>query len=317
MSKYCWSFAVFFEGSEKKVEIVFKRGTENLLSIEKSFWSELVQRAKASILSEISNDYIRAYLLSESSLFVFENKILMITCGKTTLIAAVVFLEAKFGRDSFELVFYQRKNEFKSYKQLSSFEDDVHYLSSIIEGKSMRFGKIHSHHNLIFHSTKIQKQGERDTTTELLMYDICEIFCKELEVNSEDTDKIRDFLNLSLIFPGFEIDDFKFNPCGYSLNAILKDEYYTIHITPENGHSYISFETNVDLKDKKQNVIDHFVEVIRPGSFDLISFDDMEEYHNPLYLLRMNYADQISIGHEVSFKYFYKDVKGVQKPFYF
>ena len=68
-----------------------------------------------------------------------------------------------------------------------------------------------------------------------------------------------------------KIDDFLFEPCGYSMNGILKNvssqrsmfkdflsksffiqdssdsglgEYMTIHITPEPEFSYVSFETN-------------------------------------------------------------------------
>ncbi|KAF9646578.1 S-adenosylmethionine decarboxylase [Thelephora ganbajun] len=59
------------------------------------------------------------------------------------------------------------------------------------------------------------------------------------------------------------LDAYSFTPCGYSSNALLKwskppseDEhhkllegegYYTIHVTPEGGWSYASFECNVSL----------------------------------------------------------------------
>ena len=38
---------------------------------------------------------------------------------------------------------------------------------------------------------------------------------------------------LDAIFPGFQINDYLFQPCGYSLNAIRGSENYTIHVTPE------------------------------------------------------------------------------------
>jgi S-adenosylmethionine decarboxylase len=55
------------------------------------------------------------------------------------------------------------------------------------------------------------------------------------------------------------LDSFGFEPCGYSANAVIgsglphtKDGqpgggYYTIHVTPEEGWSYASFECNVPL----------------------------------------------------------------------
>ncbi|VVB04053.1 unnamed protein product [Arabis nemorensis] len=51
------------------------------------------------------------------------------------------------------------------------------------------------------------------------------------------------------IFPGSEICDFEFDPCGYSMNSIEEDAVSTIHVTPEDGFSYASFETvGYDLK---------------------------------------------------------------------
>ena len=52
-------------------------------------WREIVAASRASVLSRMSNDACDAYLLSESSLFVFERRMLMITCGQTRLVDAV------------------------------------------------------------------------------------------------------------------------------------------------------------------------------------------------------------------------------------
>jgi S-adenosylmethionine decarboxylase len=64
-------------------------------------------------------------------------------------------------------------------------------------------------------------------------------------------------LGISSIFPQSltEIDAYAFEPCGYSANALIKtgpaaqdgEGYWTIHVTPEEGWSYASFECNVPL----------------------------------------------------------------------
>ncbi|KAF7376023.1 PPM-type phosphatase domain-containing protein [Mycena sanguinolenta] len=70
-------------------------------------------------------------------------------------------------------------------------------------------------------------------------------------------------LNISNIFPPHltTLDAYSFSPCGYSANALIKwgidpdskvdgaagEGYYTIHVTPEEGWSYASFECNVPL----------------------------------------------------------------------
>jgi len=61
-------------------------------------------------------------------------------------------------------------------------------------------------------------------------------------------------LGIDAIFPASRtrLDSFAFEPCGYSANALVDsvsgDEgYYTIHVTPEEGWSYASFECNVPV----------------------------------------------------------------------
>lgn len=67
-------------------------------------------------------------------------------------------------------------------------------------------------------------------------------------------------LGITDIFPPHltTLDAYAFSPCGYSSNALLKwgetvsevdagEGYYTIHVTPEEGWSYASFECNVPL----------------------------------------------------------------------
>ena len=61
---------MFFEGSEKKLEVVVKPEAGSLRQKDESFWKQLVQASRAQILSKISSESCDAYLLSESSLFV-------------------------------------------------------------------------------------------------------------------------------------------------------------------------------------------------------------------------------------------------------
>lgn len=78
-----------FEGPEKTLEIDFDPflGPERgLREITREQWDALLTDAKCTILDTMSNEYIDSYVLSESSLFVYSRKLLIKTCGTTTLL---------------------------------------------------------------------------------------------------------------------------------------------------------------------------------------------------------------------------------------
>ena len=52
---------------------------------------------------------------------------------------------------------------------------------------------------------------------------------------------------ISTLYPAALLGFCVFEPRGYSMNAILDELYYIIHIVPESDSSYASFETNQNL----------------------------------------------------------------------
>jgi S-adenosylmethionine decarboxylase len=71
---------------------------------------------------------------------------------------------------------------------------------------------------------------------------------------------------IDALCPGAIIDPQAFEPCGYSMNAILFRSYSTIHITPESGSSYVSFETNQKVASYK-SLINNVIHTFRPKRF--------------------------------------------------
>lgn len=268
---------MLFEGSEKKLEIVFKAGQSSLRSKGDSFWNQVVEMSNAKILSKVSNDHLDAYLLSESSLFVWDDRILMITCGTTTLINAAEYLAQEFGKESFELFFFQRKNEYIGPAQKTSFFDDAQRLNEIVDGSAYRLGKYDGHHTFIFNSNNTYTPDKEDTTTEVLFYDMSDKAVEVFQKTNQSPETIRDFLGLEKYFDDFTIDDYVFDPYGYSINAIKDEFYYTIHITPQECSSYMSFETDIPPERLKSGVLENFIQALGPGSFDVITHHP-EEY---------------------------------------
>ena len=46
-----------------------------------TFWKRMCKKSKINIVSSLSHSHCDCYLLSESSLFVWDHRLLMLTCG--------------------------------------------------------------------------------------------------------------------------------------------------------------------------------------------------------------------------------------------
>eukprot|EP00240_Pyramimonas_obovata_P012678 CAMPEP_0118947594 /NCGR_PEP_ID=MMETSP1169-20130426/46319_1 /TAXON_ID=36882 /ORGANISM="Pyramimonas obovata, Strain CCMP722" /LENGTH=236 /DNA_ID=CAMNT_0006893841 /DNA_START=343 /DNA_END=1050 /DNA_ORIENTATION=+ len=76
-----------FEGSEKRLEIDFFGCTNNgLRALTRSQLDELCTLSQCEIVSVRGNQHFDAYVLSESSLFVYPTKLVIKTCGTTQLL---------------------------------------------------------------------------------------------------------------------------------------------------------------------------------------------------------------------------------------
>ena len=132
-------------------------------------------------------------------------------------------------------------------------------------------------HGISDGTTVTPKQLGTDFTIEILMTNLSApvsrafYFSEERRLRATSFDRAREVsleLGIADIFPPHltTLDSYAFSPCGYSANALLKwgeassspreenhdpdcggEGYYTIHVTPEEGWSYASFECNVPL----------------------------------------------------------------------
>jgi len=99
--------------------------------------------------------------------------------------------------------------------------------------------------------------------------EIMKIFTKEYSTSAEDCAQKS---GIDKIFPNAILDGFLFDPCGYSVNAILPDgHYFTIHITPEASCSYVSFETNAPVN-SYGDLIRRVTGLFKPDQFILTFF---------------------------------------------
>ncbi len=307
----------FFEGPEKKLELVFKAEVGNLLKKPYAFWNDLVSLVRAKILSSIESKTCKAFLLSESSLFVWKNRIILITCGTTRLIAAVEYLVSTFGKDLLEEVFYERKNEYEPSLQKSSALDDMICLKKILGGSTHRLGRKDDHHVHIFNNYfNENKSSTKVNTLELLMYGLQGEF-KNFFMNDPALQE-KVLSSLKEILFEFKFDSYFFKPEGFSFNALNGDQYATMHVTPQGFESYVSFELDqVDVK-KAIKIVEKLLYLYKPVSYDIILFSQEDESLDmdfEKYEVKQVSKLETESGYNILYSHFYDKQNIYTKPF--
>lgn len=294
----------FFEGPEKLMEIWWKplasgmaeitrNETENksdsteekvsgdLRTIPRKKWEEILKLVNCEIVSEKRNKDMVAYLLSESSMFVSKERLILKTCGKTTLLYSVKpiidLVREECGLAEVLDFFYSRKN----YKapdlqdgSHQSFETETALLDKLFSnGAAYMVGRLNGDRWYLY--TVINaKEGVNvpDQTLEILMQDLdpaaMKPFYKKHVADANEATKIS---GIADFVPGALIDDALFDPCGYSLNGMIDDSYFTVHITPQPEFSYASFETNIKYACYKE-LISKVLKAFKPGKFLMTLF---------------------------------------------
>jgi S-adenosylmethionine decarboxylase len=143
-------------------------------------------------------------------------------------------------------------------------------------------------------------------TMELLVYGIKGDFKTDLEPGSKAQEKIK--TEMQRIFSKYELDQFFFEPCGFSLNGLSGSRYVTIHITPQGDESYFSFEMDQFEVERDGVIIQDLLKLCKPSSFDLIYFSKTDE-KVPLDLddfqLKQKAKGTIQAGYNVTYSHYF------------
>jgi len=247
----------------------------------------------------LSTDHVDSYVLSESSLFVFPTKVILKTCGTTTLLNCLDKLEEI--SDSCSLrprsLLYSRKNFNFPKKQLhphTNFEVEVAILrEKFPRGTGHILGPVHSasdHHFSFFwqdgtldgqnplFDPSLEEEEEPPPTMEVMMSRLDEEAMSHFFrdggrfVDAKATTRQVGLASPSLL-PDLLTDEHMFDPCGFSLNGISLSEpgYFTVHVTPEASCSFVSFETQRRCPTSSLlGIVSQIVAFFRPARFSLV-----------------------------------------------
>ncbi|KAE8719233.1 S-adenosylmethionine decarboxylase proenzyme [Hibiscus syriacus] len=283
--------AIGFEGYEKRLEISFFEPDsvidverKSLRSLSREQLDEILTPAECTIVSSLSNELVDSYVLSESSLFVYPFKIIIKTCGTTKLLLAIPPILKLAGSLSLTVksVRYTRGSFIFPAAQPYPhryFTEEVAILDSY-------FGKLSGSRACVmggsdekqkWHVYSASAESVNNTNSPTYTLEMCmtgldsemaSVFYKD-QSNSAASMTITS--GIRNILPDSDICDFEFEPCGYSMNSIESDAISTIHVTPEDGFSYASFESvGYDLNKLNLNqLVDRVLVCFEPSEFSV------------------------------------------------
>ncbi|KAI4369600.1 hypothetical protein MLD38_018025 [Melastoma candidum] len=264
---------------------------------------EILRAVHCTVVSSMGNRFFDSYVLLESSLFVYPTKVVIKTCGTTRLLKSIApllchacglgleLVACRYTRGSF---IFPKSQPFPH----TSFDDEVacleenlplhlHDRKASIMPSGLPDSKYQWHvfvastgdHYSSLCCREIMLPEDESFTIEVCMTDLDPVSARKFYrppgdwKTSESAGKeMTAATRIQDINPNALICDFAFDPCGYSMNGLDNAHYSTIHVTPEDGFSYASYEWEGSTYDCKEDIIRTMTRVacvFRPGNMSV------------------------------------------------
>ncbi|CAA2961059.1 S-adenosylmethionine decarboxylase proenzyme 4-like [Olea europaea subsp. europaea] len=287
-----------FEGFEKRLELNFSHDDPAIgigfRQLDFQSLEKVLHAVQCTVVSALGNQYFDSYVLSESSLFVYPTKIIIKTCGTTQLLKSIPPLlhhAASMDLNICACRYTRGKFIFPEEQPYphTSFEEEIVYLEENLPENlccrkaSVMPSKLSSHSWHVFsacdQSKMVMHKSPYDDqlyTLEVCMTGLDKVLARKF-FRCPNSGKTGDSVGKEMsessrvcdINPNALICEFAFDTCGYSMNGIDGDRYSTIHVTPEDGFSYASFECVASIYDDIVEVLNKAVQVFRPATLSV------------------------------------------------
>ncbi|KAM3308814.1 S-adenosylmethionine decarboxylase proenzyme 4 [Capsicum chacoense] len=278
-----------FEGFEKRLELHFSGDdpvieTGGLRQLDFNSLEEVLHAVHCTLVAAVGNQFFDSYVLSESSLFVYPTKIIIKTCGTTQLLKSIrpfIHFAGQMGLIITECRYTRGNYIFPKAQPYphTSYKEEVIYLQDQLPNHlcyrkaSVMPSKFTSHSWHVFSACdKFYPIPILNDlyTLEICMTDLDQVLARKFFKNPDTTGKqMTEVTGIGEINPNAMICEFAFDPCGYSMNGIDGDLYSTIHVTPEDGFSYASYECMGSVYDDIDRILQKVVQVFRPGTMSV------------------------------------------------
>jgi len=229
---------------------------------------------------------------------VYPNKYVLKTCGTTRLLNSVpklLELAAQIGMEPSRCKFSRATFLFPEHQHFphTSFDDEVQFLDEQFNEPLNRSGRAYvlgqPHQGLQWHVyvAGVPRSDRPTFNLEICMTELGEeaalqFVRTEKFVSAEQTTRDSGILGIK---PAALIDDYVFEPCGYSMNGIEGTGLMTIHITPEPGFSYASLEVSGHAEDVScpNELLAKALAIFEPGKVSMaLSVDQADQVDQTL-----------------------------------
>lgn len=171
----------------------------------------------------------------------------------------------------------------------SSFGAEVSTLRDAFpEGSPYVLGPLDGDHWYVFIAEYSERADSEDQMLNVYMHDLDVSAANQFfrGPSKASAAAVTQNTGIGRLVPGSVVHDWLFEPCGYSMNGLLNESYWTVHVTPESHCSYASFETNI-AKSSYRGTIEDVISIFkcapgcrtlltrrRPKRFQTITFTD-------------------------------------------
>ena len=204
----------------------------------------------------MSNAHLDAYVLSESSLFVYAHKVVVKTCGRTDLLSMLKTLSAGGDVDARLAI---RMGRLLPKKLLLPrrpggaarlFEDELRYLKAhqgdaekVFDGSGYVLGPLTGDHWFVYVSDQCERPASSATerTVNVMMFDLPEDVRRHFHLQGDADSDLRaagramtQRSGLKALIPG-KVDDHAFAPCGLAERLVVR----VVHYCPRHSRSVL------------------------------------------------------------------------------
>lgn len=253
-----------FEGVEKALEVVVAAGEGSLRARGEAFARDLVERAEGTVIRRSVTERVDAYLLAESTLFVGDRHLLLLTCGRTRVARAAARCVEVLGAGALDALVLTRLGERFPEAQPTTLADDARALARLVEGGLVTLGAYGPHRGGAFVHTRAGRERlPEESRLRVVANDVApEIAaCFEGEARARQADVLAPLL----AHVGVALRDaHDFTPSGHSLNVVDGSRTWALHVTPEAASSYVSLVTSEPDPVSQQALVQAFLATFRP-----------------------------------------------------